>query len=141
PSAERRADFAAAYGLPTVDSLEAIVADDSLDAVLVLTPPNSHLDVAGKCIAAGRNVLVEKPIEITLPRAEALVTAAERAGVGLGFVFQNRFRPAALAAKEIVASGRLGRLVGASAKTANWRPQSYYDAPGRGTKARDGGGV
>jgi predicted dehydrogenase len=141
PSEERRAAFAAKHGLPTTASLEAVLADKSLDAVLVLTPPNSHLDVAGAAVAAGHNVLVEKPIEITTARAEALVAAAERAGVTLGFVFQNRFRPAALKAKEIVTSGRLGRLVSASAKTVNWRPQSYYDIPGRGTRARDGGGV
>lgn len=141
PSEERRAAFAQKFGLPTVDSLEAILADRSLDAVLVLTPPNSHLDIAGAAVAAGHNVLVEKPIEITTARAEALVNAVERAGVTLGFVFQNRFRPAALRAKAIVASGKLGRLVSASAKTVNWRPQSYYDVPGRGTRARDGGGV
>jgi predicted dehydrogenase len=141
PSAERRAGFAARFGLPTVDSLAAIEADRSLDAVLVLTPPNSHLDVTGRLIAAGHNVLVEKPVEITTARATALVEAAETAGVTLGFVFQNRFRPAALKAHALVASGRLGTLVGISAKTANWRPQSYYDEPGRGTRARDGGGV
>lgn len=141
PSAERRAAFAEKFGLPTVESLDAIVGDKSLDAVLVLTPPNSHLDITRAAIAAGHNVLVEKPIEITRERSEALVAAAEAAGVTLGFVFQNRFRPAAQRAKALVTSGKLGRLVSASAKTVNWRPQSYYDAPGRGSRARDGGGV
>lgn len=141
PSEARRVAFADTFGVPVVASLAAVLGDKSLDAILVLTPPNSHLDVAGAAIAAGHNVLVEKPIEITYARSQALVGAAETAGVTLGFVFQNRFRPAAQRAKALVTSGRLGRIVSASAKTVNWRPQGYYDVPGRGTRARDGGGV
>jgi UDP-N-acetyl-2-amino-2-deoxyglucuronate dehydrogenase len=56
-------------------------------------------------------------------------------------VLQHRFRPVSMALSEIVAEGSLGEIVGASARLSNWRPQSYYDQPGRGTKARDGGGV
>jgi len=61
------------------------------------------------------------------------------AGVKLGVVLQHRFRPAAEKLRENL--GKLGRIVSASAAIPNWRPQSYYDQPGRGTKARDGGGV
>ena len=59
----------------------------------------------------------------------------------LGVVLQNRHKPAALRMQRAVADGELGRLVGASAYIQLWRPQSYYDEPGRGTQARDGGGV
>lgn len=69
------------------------------------------------------------------------MAAAEKANVKLGVVLQNRFRPAALALDLLVVTGRLGSLVGASAAIRNWRPQSYYDVEGRGTRARDGGGV
>nr|MBA3448207.1 Gfo/Idh/MocA family oxidoreductase [Pseudaminobacter sp.] len=58
-----------------------------------------------------------------------------------GVMLQHRFKPASRALADILADGRLGEIVGASARTRNWRPQSYYDQPGRGTKARDGGGV
>jgi predicted dehydrogenase len=61
--------------------------------------------------------------------------------VTLGVVLQHRFRPASLAMSDLLAIGRLGDIVSASACVQNWRPQSYYDQPGRGTKARDGGGV
>jgi predicted dehydrogenase len=61
--------------------------------------------------------------------------------VKLGIVLQHRFRPSAEKLHEVMKSGQLGRLLSASAWVPNWRPQSYYDHPGRGTKARDGGGV
>src|SRR5690606_24006326 len=89
----------------------------------------------------GKHVLLEKPLEVSLENAEALVDTCEKAGVTLGVVLQHRFRPVSVALSKIVADGRLGQIVGASAKLSNWRPQSYYDEPGRGTKARDGGGV
>jgi predicted dehydrogenase len=141
PSAARREAFAGRYGWPVVDSLQAILADDSIAAVLVLTPPNTHLEVVLACARAGKHVLLEKPLEIAVERAEALVRGCAEAGVRLGVVLQHRFRPAGLRLAELLADGRLGRLVGASAVVHNWRPQSYYDQPGRGTKARDGGGV
>jgi predicted dehydrogenase len=85
--------------------------------------------------AAGKHVLLEKPLEISTARAEQLVR--ETARVKLGVVLQHRFRPAA----ERLRSVDLGRMVSASALVPVWRPQSYYEQPGRGTKARDGGGV
>ena len=86
-------------------------------------------------------MLLEKPLEITLERAQALVDAADAAGITLGVVLQHRFRPASMALARLIDEGRLGELVSASVQVRNWRPQSYYDQPGRGTRARDGGGV
>lgn len=141
PSVERRAAFAAAYGIPTVETADAILNDPRVDAVLVLTPPNTHLDLVRMASAAGKHILLEKPLEVSLERAEQLVALAEKAQIRLGIVLQNRFRPAAMALRELVLEGRLGELVHASARTSYWRAQSYYDEPGRGTLARDGGGV
>ena len=141
PSPERRAAFAAAHGLPVVDSFEVILADPRVDAVLVLTPPNTHLEIVQKAAAAGKHVLLEKPLEISVERSERLVNLAEEAGITLGIVLQNRFRPAAQALRTLMLENRLGQLVQVSARTSYWRPQSYYDEPGRGTLARDGGGV
>jgi UDP-N-acetyl-2-amino-2-deoxyglucuronate dehydrogenase len=109
--------------------------------VLVLTPPSTHLELVQRAASAGKHILLEKPLEITTERATLLVEAAERAGVKLGIVLQHRFRPAGRQLREMVRAGELGRILGASAEIRNWRPQSYYDQPGRGTKARDGGGV
>ncbi|WP_279482415.1 Gfo/Idh/MocA family oxidoreductase [Aureimonas sp. SK2] len=141
PSPERRAAFAGTHGLPIADDLDAILADPSIEAVLVLTPPSTHLDLVRRAAAAGKHVLLEKPLEIDAGRARSLVEAAEGAGVRLGIVLQNRFRPSLEGARGLLREGTLGELVSVSARLSNYRPQSYYDEPGRGTRARDGGGV
>jgi UDP-N-acetyl-2-amino-2-deoxyglucuronate dehydrogenase len=137
PSPERRAKFKSQYPFLQCDRLETILQDKSVNAVLVLTPPNTHLELVEKIAAAGKHVLLEKPLEISTERAERLVQACSK--VTLGVVLQHRFRPATEKLRENL--GRLGRIVSATAAIPNWRPQSYYDQPGRGTKARDGGGV
>jgi predicted dehydrogenase len=139
PSAARRASFAERFAFPQCDRLETILEERSVAAVLVLTPPNTHLELAARCAAAGKHVLLEKPLEITTARAEELVRKAS--GIKLGVVLQHRFRPSAEKLRELLKAGRLGDLVSASALIPLWRPQSYYDQPGRGTLARDGGGV
>jgi predicted dehydrogenase len=141
PTKERREAFARDWGVPVTGEIDAIWADGSIGAVMILTPPNTHLELVRRAAAAGKHILLEKPLEISTARAEAVVESAEAAGVTLGVVFQNRFRASSLALERLIAEGRLGRLVAASLSLANWRPQSYYDAPGRGTLARDGGGV
>jgi predicted dehydrogenase len=137
PSADRRRSFSRLFGFRVCDSLETILDDRSVDAVLVFTPPNTHLELVEKCAAAGKHILLEKPLETSTQRAERLVQACRN--VKLGIVLQHRFRPGAEKLREVLPE--LGRLVSASAAIPNWRPQSYYDQPGRGTKARDGGGV
>ena len=141
PTEARRAKFAASWGFPVTGDLDGIFADGGIDALMVLAPPNTHLDLVRRAAEAGKHVLLEKPLEISPERAAALVGAAERGGIKLGVVLQHRFRPVSVALKELIGGGRLGDLVGASAFLRNWRPQSYYDQPGRGTLARDGGGV
>lgn len=141
PSAERRAAFGARFPFPLCDDLETLLADDTVQAMLVLTPANTHLDIVRRCAQAGKHVLLEKPLEITTVRAQELVAICRAAGVTLGIVLQHRFKPAAMALAEQLQSGRMGALVGCSTVIRLWRPQSYYDEPGRGSFARDGGGV
>jgi UDP-N-acetyl-2-amino-2-deoxyglucuronate dehydrogenase len=90
---------------------------------------------------AGKAILMEKPVERTTAAAEAIVAEAERAKVPLGIVFQSRLRPASLALRAKLAAGELGAIAQMRLDVPWWRPQSYYDEPGRGTYARDGGGV
>ena len=139
PSAARRAQFGARFPFPQCDRLEAILEDRGVQAVAVLTPPNTHLEIVERCAAAGKHVLLEKPLEISTARAERLVHSMK--SHQLGVVLQNRHKPATKRLVQLLAAGELGRLVAASAYIELWRPQSYYDQPGRGTKARDGGGV
>lgn len=141
PSAKRRADFADRFPFPLCDRLEGILDDPLVDAVLVLSPANTHLDIVRRCVAAGKHILLEKPVEITTARAEELVAICAAAGRKLGVVLQHRFKPAGVTLAEHLASGSLGAIVGCSTVIRLWRPQSYYDEPGRGSFARDGGGV
>lgn len=141
PSAERRAAFGARFPFPLTDNLDAVLADRSVDAVLILTPPNTHLDLVQRAAEAGKHVLLEKPVEISVERARRLVDICRRSNVRLGIVLQHRYRPAAIRLRQLIEQGALGRILSASAGIRLWRPQSYYDQPGRGTKARDGGGV
>jgi predicted dehydrogenase len=73
PSAARRAKFAERFPFPQCDRLETILKDGSVDAVAVLTPPNTHLDIVKRCAVAGKHVLLEKPLETNSARAEELV--------------------------------------------------------------------
>ena len=141
PSAARRTAFAEKFPFPLAGDLETILADKSVDCVEILTPPNTHLDLVRRCAAAGKHILLEKPLEITTERAVELVEAAEKAGVTLGVMLQHRFRPAALKLRAMMREGALGNIVNCSTVIRLWRPQSYYDVEGRGTLARDGGGV
>ncbi|HVY08038.1 MAG TPA: Gfo/Idh/MocA family oxidoreductase [Burkholderiales bacterium] len=141
PSASRRAAFAEKFAFPQCDSLDTILHDASVDAVAVLTPPNTHLDIVKRCAVAGKHVLLEKPLEITTARAEEMVADCRAGGVILGIVLQHRHKPAVEKVAAALRGNELGALVGASASIRLWRPQSYYDEPGRGTRARDGGGV
>jgi len=138
-SGERRAAFAAKWDAPVFGGLEGLV--EASDLVLVLTPPGTHLAVVQAAAAAGRHVLVEKPLELTAARAGELVRTAQAAGVTLGVVFQHRFRPGALRLKQAIAAGDLGTLLSCSASIRWWRDATYFAQPGRGMKARDGGGV
>jgi predicted dehydrogenase len=141
PSAARRKEFATRFAFAQCDTLETILDDASVSAVAVLTPPNTHLEIVKRCAVAGKHVLLEKPLEVTTARAEELVAACRAAGVRLGVVLQHRHKPAVQRLAALLREGELGTPVGASASIRLWRPQSYYDEPGRGTYARDGGGV
>ncbi|WP_175982983.1 Gfo/Idh/MocA family protein [Caballeronia zhejiangensis] len=140
-SPERLKHFASTHGFPVSESFDAVLNDQSVDAVLVLTPPNTHLELVQRAAAARKHVLLEKPLDTSMARAACAVQSCRDAGVQLGVVFQNRFRPAVQRLAALAKSGALGPLAYAGVDLRWWRPQSYYDEPGRGTYARDGGGV
>lgn len=141
PTEARRRAFSETYGFPVTDSLSQIFENDAIGAVLILTPPNTHLELVRQAAKAGKHILLEKPLDISLLRAEAIVKTAGDAEVNLSIVLQNRFRSSFRTLQHCLEEGRLGSILEASASIRNWRAQSYYDEPGRGTLARDGGGV
>lgn len=134
--------FCQTYGLPAADSYEALLADPGIEAILILTTPNAREELVAAAAKAGKHVLMEKPVERTLAAAERIVATCEEAGVKLGIIFQHRFRRASRYLAEAVAENRYGRLEAVHLVVPWWRPQvGYYDQPGRGTVAQDGGGV
>ena len=141
PSPARRAAFNARFGLAVADSLEAVLDPPDIDAVMLLTPPDSRLELLQRIAAAGKHVLMEKPLERSLAGAERIVALTESAAITAGVVFQHRFRESSETLSLLLAQGALGRIAGVQLDVPWWRPQSYYDEPGRGTLARDGGGV
>jgi UDP-N-acetyl-2-amino-2-deoxyglucuronate dehydrogenase len=131
-----RHPVAGAVAYPALDDL---VADPAVGFVVLATPPDAREDIVGRLVAAGRPVLMEKPVERSLAAARRIVAGAEAAGVPLGVVLQHRARPAAQALRARLPA--LGPVRAAEIAVPWWRPQGYYDQPGRGTYARDGGGV
>lgn len=135
-----RRDFIAKHKLDarSYDSVGQI-ALDNIDFVILTTPPNARADIVAALAAAGKPILMEKPVERTFPAATALVDVCEAAGVPLGIMLQHRARPVVRDLRALLPD--LGPLRLAEVHVPWWRPQSYYDAPGRGSYARDGGGV
>lgn len=129
------------FGCKTFSSLEELVSDEGTDAALVLTPPNQRAEIVHALAAAGKHILMEKPVERTGAAARALVETCEAAGVTLGIVFQHRFRAGARRLAELIREGALGEIALARIDVPWWRDQDYYDTPGRGSYERDGGGV
>jgi predicted dehydrogenase len=142
PSAARREEFGRANpDLLIAADLDGVLRDKSIDAVILLTPPTTHLDLVERCAAAGKHVLIEKPIDVSVERARRAVEAMSRAGLAFGVVLQHRFRSATRKLRTLVQDGELGQLLSASAAIRWWRSPEYFAQPGRGMKARDGGGV
>lgn len=140
-SPERLAAFSARFPFPTSTDIDAVFSDPAIDAIWVLTPPNTHLAFGLRAAAAGKHVLMEKPLDIDVAGGIRLVEAFARANLRLGVSLQHRFRPASLRLKALIDQGALGAVASAWMTVPWWRPQAYYDQPGRCTMARDGGGV
>ena len=121
---------------------QAAVARNDVDIVCVCTPSGAHAEVAVAAAAAGKHLVVEKPLEVTLERVDRIIEAARRAGVKLTCIFPLRFMEGATLAKKAIDEGRLGRLVLADAYIKWHRTQEYYETSDwKGTWALDGGGA
>ncbi|MES2957152.1 MAG: Gfo/Idh/MocA family oxidoreductase [Pseudomonadota bacterium] len=138
---EHRDAFAAAHGFTAAGSVEALIADPRTQALLLLTPPNAREELLRLAIAHRKPVLMEKPVARTTAEAVRLVALADAALLPLGIVLQHRKRRGAQALARLLGDGRLGRIGMVRLSVPWWRDQGYYDTPGRGTIARDGGGV
>ncbi|HEY6297417.1 MAG TPA: Gfo/Idh/MocA family oxidoreductase [Streptosporangiaceae bacterium] len=136
------AAFAAARGCAAAPDLDALLARPDVDVVSVCVPSGLHAEVGIRAAEAGKHIVVEKPIDVTLDAADRLIEAARTAGVGLTVISQHRFDPGLIETRRLLDEGALGRLVIGEASTKWYRTQAYYDsAAWRGTDAMDGGSL
>jgi UDP-N-acetyl-2-amino-2-deoxyglucuronate dehydrogenase len=134
--------FAAARGCAAEPGLDTLLARADVDVVCVCVPSGLHAEVGTRAARAGKHLVVEKPIDVTLAAADRLIEAARTAGVALTVISQHRFDPGLIELKRLLGDGALGRLVLAEASTKWYRTQGYYDSAGwRGTWAMDGGSL
>jgi len=120
-----------------------MLSNPDIDVVSICTPSGMHRDHAVEALRAGKHVLVEKPLEITIEKIHDILRAGEEAGKFVGCIFQNRLSPGNRKIKETVDSGRLGKLITANFHVKWYRTDEYYARNGgwRGTWAMDGGGA
>ena len=137
---EKMVPFIEQYNIEGYHNFEELVANDSVDVINICTPSGFHADLAVKAAEAGKHLVVEKPIALTLEDSQKIIDVCRDYNVKLSVVHPNRFRPVMMEIKELMDQGKLGKLSHANA-TVRWnRNQEYYDqAPWRGTKSLDGG--
>ncbi len=139
----KAAAMAAKYGVPDFTSdVDALLHRADLDAVTVCTPSGLHADIAVAALAAGKHVVVEKPIDITMAAADRIIAAEESSGKKVAVVSQHRFDRSTEKVMAAVKAGNFGTITSAIASHAWWRGQTYYDSGDwRGTWSMDGGGA
>jgi len=134
--------FAAEQGCRAYHDLDAMLADPAVQVVTVGTPSGAHLEPAVAAARAGKHVIVEKPLEITLKRCDKIIQECERNQVKLSAIFPSRFHQSSILMKRAVEAGRFGKLTLAEAYVKWYRSQAYYDSGAwRGTWELDGGGA
>ena len=131
-----------AEGIVGYTDYRKMLRNSAIDAVTILTASGLHAEIGIEAAKAGKHVVVEKPIDVTLETANRLIDACSENGVKLSCIFQHRFDASVLALKQAVSSGDFGRLNACCCHTKWYRNQAYYDSVAwRGTWAMDGGGA
>jgi UDP-N-acetyl-2-amino-2-deoxyglucuronate dehydrogenase len=139
---EQADSFAKQHGCQPYHDLAAMLADENVDVVTICTPSGAHLEPAVSAAAAGKHVIVEKPLEITLKRCDRMIQACDKARVKLATIFPSRFHQSSIDLKKAVDRRRFGKLTLAEAYVKWYRSQQYYDSGAwRGTWKLDGGGA
>lgn len=138
---DRARDFAQKNDVPFyTDSAEAFFANPDIQIVCITTPSGAHLEPALQAIRAGKHLIVEKPLEITVERVDTLLAEARKANVKVAAIFQARLSRGAVALKQAIDAGRFGRLSLCSAYIKWHRSAAYYTG-WKGTLQMDGGGA
>jgi len=125
----------------TYTDFDEMLLNPDIDAVSIAVPSGMHADFAVKAMKAGKNVLIEKPIDITVEAALRIEETRKETGMKAGVVHQNRYNPDMFPMRDAVISGKIGKVLFGDFAVKWHRTQEYYDNGGwRGTWAMDGGG-
>ncbi len=139
---ENAKKYAEEFNLNWTTDYTEMLNDSSIDVVDITVPSGLHADLGIKAAEAGKNVIVEKPIDVLLEKADALIEACKKNNVTLGVISQMRFFDSVMKVYEIVKSGKLGKIIQGDAYVKWYRSEEYYKSGGwRGTKKLDGGGA
>lgn len=139
--ADRAQHFAEEYRAEAHLDYCELLARSDVEAVSICVPSGLHAQVTVDALAAGKHVLVEKPIALNLADADRMIAAAREKGLTLGVVLQNRYNSPMQQLRRLVDEGGLGRLHLGNATVRWYRPQSYYEDGWHGTWAMDGGAL
>lgn len=129
------------YSCRAFADYKEMVQSDEIDIVTIGTPSGFHLEPSVAAAEAGKHVICEKPLEVTLERVDAMIEAHRKAGTALGGVFQNRFNDAIAPLKQAIDSGRFGVITYAGVYVPWWRSNEYYEDSWHGMWKLDGGGA
>ena len=129
------------YNIRTFDNYQEMLKSDGIDIVTIATPSGFHAEHAIAAAQAGKHVICEKPLDITLERINSMIEAHEKSGTYLGGIFPYRFNDYVLPLRQAISSGRFGTITYAGIYVPWWRTDEYYKDSWHGTWKLDGGGA
>ncbi len=138
---EKAKKLADKFDVQAFDDYEDMLKSDQIDIVTIATPSGFHMEPTVAAAQAGKHVLCEKPMDITLERIDAMIEAHEKSGTLLGGIFPYRFNDMMVPLREAINSGRFGVITYASIYVPWWRTDEYYKDSWHGTWKLDGGGA
>jgi predicted dehydrogenase len=133
--------FAQKFNCKAFSNYSEMLRSDEIDIVTIATPSGNHMDPTVEAAQQGKHVLCEKPMEISLDRIDAMISAHRNSGTYLGGIFNYRYSDSVALLKRAVDEGRFGNLSFVSVHVPWWRSDEYYQSKWRGTWKLDGGGA
>jgi predicted dehydrogenase len=133
--------FAEKHHIQMLPDWNALLQNPDIDAVCICTPSGTHAPLAIEALNAGKHVVLEKPMGLTIAQCDDIIAAAAKTNKQITVISQLRTEPDIIRAKELIESGALGKITMAQLHMCYYRPESYFMGSWRGTKAMDGGGA
>ena len=137
----RSDEMAAKCDCKSYGSYQELCQDKEIDIVTIATPSGLHMEPSITAAEAGKHVICEKPMEVTVEKVDAILEAFKKAGTRICTTFPTRFHKAFKPIREAVAQGRFGQITCASVSAPFWRTDEYYNDSWHGTWNLDGGGA